>query len=220
MTPPVRIWLAAGLTVLLLHGAVLLLVRGWTAAPAPPALEGATASGPVLLTTAPVRPAGTAAPAGAASSPPPPSLPDLAPPRLNAAPTGIPLLSPHITLAAPALDLSVTQLEGPPATAALPARVYGLREVDQGPQALYRSLPPYPLAARRQHLSGRVVARLQVGADGRVQQVQILSAEPPGVFEETVRQTLLRWRFTPGRLGGEAVSVWFDQPIDFTEEGP
>jgi protein TonB len=62
---------------------------------------------------------------------------------------------------------------------------------------LYAPKPPYPPLARRQGVQGEVRARLTLDARGRVSEVVIVHARPPGYFEETVRSTLGEWRFQP-----------------------
>lgn len=55
--------------------------------------------------------------------------------------------------------------------------------------------PGFPERAREDDIiEGRVSARLHLDAAGRVTEVEILSAEPPGYFEREVRRAALRWR--------------------------
>ena len=217
-----RVWLSAGLLVLALHLAVLLLVQGWATPSQGAALGRAGHAAPVALLPAPtVAAAEQAALSRPPSVPPPPILsPALPPfPPLRQAATGVPLLAPALPPLAATLDLagpSLTLATG--GAPAMPA-IYTVDEVDQAPQAIYRLPPPYPLAARRQQLSGKVVARLQVSATGTVQQVQILTAEPADVFDASVRQTLSHWRFSPAVRDGRPVAVWLDVPILFELEG-
>jgi protein TonB len=55
--------------------------------------------------------------------------------------------------------------------------------------------PVYPPEAEAQHIQGRVKVRLSVALDGTVTDAQILSAEPPGVFEESVLAAVRQYRF-------------------------
>ena len=56
-------------------------------------------------------------------------------------------------------------------------------------------------------------------ADGSVASVEILSSEPPGVFDDSVRKTAPTWRFEPGRIDGKAVASWVVTDVRF-ELGP
>ena len=55
--------------------------------------------------------------------------------------------------------------------------------------------PVYPPEAEAQHIQGRVKVRLSVALDGSVTDAQVLSAEPPGVFEESVLAAVRQYRF-------------------------
>ena len=55
--------------------------------------------------------------------------------------------------------------------------------------------PIYPPEAEAQHIQGRVKVRLSVALDGTVTDAQVLSAEPPGVFEESVLTAVRQYRF-------------------------
>jgi TonB family protein len=60
-----------------------------------------------------------------------------------------------------------------------------------------QTFPEYPRAALRAGISGVVVARVYVKADGRVGAVDVLDG--PGVFHEAVRKALMTWRYSPAR---------------------
>jgi len=70
--------------------------------------------------------------------------------------------------------------------------------VGQGNQretCLEEPSPEFPVEAGDLGIRhGKVLARLTIAADGRVRGVNIVSAEPAGVFERSVRRAALRWR--------------------------
>lgn len=110
----------------------------------------------------------------------------------------------------------------PPGSAFAPLPLqhyYTTRELDVRPGILVRVEPEYPEGAARRFLSGRVVARLLIDASGAVEKVEIVSAEPPGYFEESAAKAFRAARFTPGMKGGRAVPVQllleisFDSPL-------
>jgi protein TonB len=44
----------------------------------------------------------------------------------------------------------------------------------------------------------------------------ILDARPKGLFEDAVRKTVPRWKFSPGRIAGEEVTSWVITTVRFT----
>ena len=55
--------------------------------------------------------------------------------------------------------------------------------------------PVYPPEAEQQHIQGSVKVRLSVDVEGNVTEAQVLSAEPPGVFEESVLTAVRQYKF-------------------------
>jgi len=86
------------------------------------------------------------------------------------------------------------------------------------PVAVRRVKPAYPAAARRQGLTGRVVLRVQVNAEGTVSDLRVESADPAGVFETQAVEAVRQWRFRPAVRQGAPVAVWFLLPIRFALE--
>jgi TonB family protein len=66
---------------------------------------------------------------------------------------------------------------------------------EPGLLATYSPLPDYPARARLDGIEGTVSVVLRVSPDGRPAGLQIVRAEPLGVFEGAVRRALMRWRF-------------------------
>lgn len=75
--------------------------------------------------------------------------------------------------------------------------------------------PDYPATMQRQEMEGRVSVKVLVGTDGRVKQVQILSATDPAFAEATRRQALSSWRFKPATRDGVAQEEWFTTSVLF-----
>ncbi len=66
-------------------------------------------------------------------------------------------------------------------------------------KAVSKEAPAFPSDALDEGItSGSVKARLSVGADGSVTKVDILEANPKGVFEKSATRTLMRWKYEPG----------------------
>ena len=47
---------------------------------------------------------------------------------------------------------------------------------------------------------------IEIGADGRVMRVTVLSSTPSGVFEQAVQKGLLQARFTPAITNGRQIA--------------
>jgi protein TonB len=59
-----------------------------------------------------------------------------------------------------------------------------------------RMQPEYPFRARRRGIEGQVLVAFDVTADGATQNIEILEAKPPGVFDEAVLKAVRQWRFS------------------------
>ncbi len=75
--------------------------------------------------------------------------------------------------------------------------------------------PDYPAAMQRLEKEGRVSVKVLVGTDGRVKQVEILSATDPAFAEATRRQAIGSWRFKPATRDGVAQEEWFTTSVVF-----
>ena len=95
---------------------------------------------------------------------------------------------------------------------------FGMDELDQKPVSIAALKPHYPYRARRMGIEGYVMVRFLVDREGHARKVSIIDAEPDGVFEETVRSTVPRWRFKPGRKDGRPVDTWVEMTIRFGME--
>lgn len=88
-------------------------------------------------------------------------------------------------------------------------------DLDQAPVAMVQVPPEYPFKAREQNVEGYVAVKFLVRPDGSVGNVNILKAQPAGIFDDAVRRALVRWKFQPGRLGTEAVAAWVTTTLRF-----
>jgi len=90
------------------------------------------------------------------------------------------------------------------------------QRISRGPERLYvPPEPPYPEAAKRAGLEGKVMLLLHIDAAGRVVAARVV-ADPGGGLGEAARAYALRFRFRPALLEGEPTEVVdFPQPIRF-----
>jgi protein TonB len=74
----------------------------------------------------------------------------------------------------------------------------------------------YPKEAKLKNIQGKVVTRFMVRADGSVSDVSILKGINPLLDKEAIRVVATLPKFTPGKLNGKNVPVWYMVPITFT----
>lgn len=173
---------------------------------------------PPILTTYPVPP----------DQPPPP--PDPKPQPKTEAPTELVYTPPHpLVPVLPTDTFPTTETPQPPPTepsvgtapdpgpVLTPVVVAKPVMVDAFIDPRYQSLlqPPYPPEEQRAGNSGRVVLRVLVGADGRVKQVEKVSAASDAFFAAAQRQALGKWRFKPATKDGVPIEQWKTMSLRF-----
>lgn len=99
----------------------------------------------------------------------------------------------------------------------LDTRWYTALEVDEHPKEQPGRGPEfdYPEAARDKGVEGTVRVMLKVDEFGRIQHLEILSGDPPGVFEAAVRKGFSQAAFLPARRGGVPVRALMQIRVRF-----
>ena len=72
-----------------------------------------------------------------------------------------------------------------------------------------------PVLCAENNISGRVITRFVVRANGSISNIEIISSPHPLLSEESVRVLKLMPKWRPGRKGGKAVNVYFTLPFNF-----
>ncbi len=83
---------------------------------------------------------------------------------------------------------------------------------------LHNPKPPYPPAARRRGIEGRVLVSALVRTDGTCGGVNLKQSSGHGLLDQSALDTVKRWRFLPAQRGARAVDSWVDIPIAFRLE--
>lgn len=144
--------------------------------------------------------------------------PEARPPLLAPSETAeaLPGATPPVAASPPAAPVVASQPAAAPAAAPSPAPAaaitsavdltyYSARDLDVQPRALREIVPDYPADADREHLSGKVRLQLTLEADGRLGDIEVVSATPPDVFDESAIKALREARFAPAHKNGRPV---------------
>ena len=158
------------------------------------------------------RPATTVSPPPAAAvATSAPELP-LAVPAASApvasAPIGLPAPSP-VQNSAPVAPAPVTATPTPGPKIALPST-----QADY----LNNPKPAYPALSRRLGEQGRAVVRVLIGADGLPQKAELHSSSGFERLDRAALDTVMRWRYVPGKRGDVPEAMWFNVPLNFVLE--
>jgi len=94
-------------------------------------------------------------------------------------------------------------------------KTYTTEDIDNTITPITKTPPIYPFQAKRRGIEGWVKVKFLVNIDGMVEKISIVESEPEAVFEESVLDTLPKWRFTPGTMEGIKVNTWVITTIRF-----
>lgn len=104
---------------------------------------------------------------------------------------------------------------GPPIVEAPPQPPLAFRPAETDPRYAGAFQPQYPSQEIREGREGRVSVRVLIGTDGRVREVEQISATSSAFFEATKRQALAKWRFRPATRGGTPEESWKTLSVKF-----
>ena len=82
--------------------------------------------------------------------------------------------------------------------------------------ALFQIPPQYPPEAVRDRIEGWVRIRFTILPDGTVADPEVLEAAPRRVFDRSAMTAILRWKFKPRIVDGQAVSRPAELTIDYS----
>ena len=87
--------------------------------------------------------------------------------------------------------------------------------VDTAPVPLERVPVQYPPRAAAKRLSGFVTVSMLVTSEGAVDDLRVLEARPPGVFDQAALDAVRQWRFQPATYEGRPVTMRVRQTLRF-----
>lgn len=77
----------------------------------------------------------------------------------------------------------------------------------------------YPAMAQENGVQGKVVVQFVVKKDGSIGDVKVVRGKDPDLDKEAVRVVKTLPNFTPGKMNGQPVNVWYTLPITFKLQG-
>jgi protein TonB len=77
--------------------------------------------------------------------------------------------------------------------------------------------PVYPPLARQARIQGTVLLRAQIGKDGSIQNLQLVSGHP--MLVQSALDAVKQWKYKPYLLNGEPVEVDTEVAVNFTLSG-
>lgn len=80
---------------------------------------------------------------------------------------------------------------------------------------LVRIPPRYPRSAARRNIEGKVKIAFTITKDGQVRDPRIIESIPEGVFDKAAMRAIMKWKFNPKIVAGEAVEQTAAQEIEF-----
>jgi protein TonB len=93
-------------------------------------------------------------------------------------------------------------------------KIFNLSDLDRVPEPVLQPAPQFPIAMRREALSGTVAVEFIVDTQGRVLDPVVIESSHHG-FDDAALSGVSRWKFRPGFKGGRKVNTRMRVPIVF-----
>jgi len=130
-----------------------------------------------------------------------------------------PSIGDNLLPSGPGISIPGGGREGPPMQVQSPAAPKRPLSVSAGVMAallVHRVQPEYPRIAQVMRLSGTVELQARIGADGTVQELEVVSGNP--ILARAAIEAVQQWRYQPTRLDGQPVEVETHITVTFTME--
>ncbi len=95
--------------------------------------------------------------------------------------------------------------------------VYPLNELSTPPRVLRQAAPEYPKNLRRDEVEGEVMIECIIDPTGFVRDIRVIRSTHAALADPAV-EAVAKWRFTPGKIGNQAVNTRVRIPIAFSIE--
>lgn len=90
---------------------------------------------------------------------------------------------------------------------------------EEPPEPTKRVQPEYPSMAVKAGVEGKVILNIVVDERGDVLEATVVTANPPGIFEDAAIAAMLQWKFKPAKQRDLPIKVRLAYPINFTLTG-
>ncbi len=101
---------------------------------------------------------------------------------------------------------------GPVESKSLPS---AMGDVDAEPVGNDNPIPSYPEVARRRGQVGTVVLAVEIDSNGVPTRVEVKRSSGFRLLDLSATKTVIKWRFSPAKLGGRPVTSTLELPIRF-----
>ncbi|MDB5779861.1 MAG: energy transducer TonB [Polaromonas sp.] len=112
----------------------------------------------------------------------------------------------------------VAEAPAGPAAPSAPPAAPSVQLPSSNADYLQNPKPAYPALSKRLGEQGKVVVRVLIGADGSPQKAELRQSSGYERLDQAALNTVLKWRYVPGKRGGVAEDMWFNVPINFVLE--
>lgn len=158
---------------------------------------------------------------------PAPTVPKKSVPQPFTLPQPLAIADPRPAPNAPAGSLTPAPATAPVPVAQAPAGSAALGGPPAAPSVqlplsnadyLQNPKPAYPALSKRLGEQGKVVVRVLIGADGTPQNAELRQSSGYERLDQAALNTVLKWRYIPGKRAGVPEEMWFHVPINFVLE--
>lgn len=126
-------------------------------------------------------------------------------------------VSPAPAEPAPPAPITATAPAAPVAAPAVPAAPK-IELPSSNAAYLQNPAPAYPAISKRMGEQGKVVLRVYIDAEGLPQKIEINRSSGFDRLDRQAQDTVMRWKFVPGKRNGVPEAMWYLVPINFVLE--
>jgi len=126
--------------------------------------------------------------------------------------------APLVAPASPEPPSPAPMVAAPVAAASAPVAPARIELPSSNAAYLQNPAPAYPAISKRMGEQGKVVLRVFIGTDGLPQKIEISQSSGFDRLDRQAQDTVLRWKFVPGKRNGVPEAMWYLVPINFVLE--
>ena len=120
---------------------------------------------------------------------------------------------PVATVTAPTAPAQSTAPVQAPHAPPAPAAAAVVQQPSSSADYLQNPKPPYPSLSARLGETGKTVYKVWIGVDGKPQRAELVSSSGFPRLDKAAYDTVMSWRYVPGKRNGVAETMAFNVPI-------